>query len=253
MRLLLFFPILVIFLACNNTDRGMKQNSDGDKNFQQLADEFLNGYLGWRPQVAVALGFHEYDGRISNFDKASIDAELKRLREYDQKLAEIDTASLGEKMFYDYRILRSAIKNELFTFEDLKVYTHNPMTYAGLLDVNVYIKRNYAPLEQRLQSIISVENQTPSIVQAAQSNLEDSLPKPYVETAIAIAGGTVEFIKGDLIVALKEVKNDSLMSQFKVANELPLHLCKNSLNGSKKLPKPTTSMPSERRMQKMLL
>src|SRR5439155_9950048 len=44
--------------------------------------------------------------------------------------------SLSPKMFYDYRILRMAIKAELFNFADLKVYSHNPMTYAGLLDVN---------------------------------------------------------------------------------------------------------------------
>ena len=122
-------------------------------------------------------------------------------------------------MFYDYRILRMAIKAELFNFADLKVYSHNPMTYAGLLDVNLYIKRNYAPLEQRLRSIISAEKKTPSIVAAAAANLEDSLPKPYIETAIAIAGGTVDFLKGDLLVALKDVKNDSLMSQFKMAND----------------------------------
>src|SRR5262245_41479493 len=111
MRLLFFLPILVIFLACNNSDKSVKQNSDADKSFQELADEFLNCYLAWRPQAAVALGFHEYDGKISNFDKASIDAELRRLRDYDQKVAAIDTAVLSEKAFYDYRILQSGIKN----------------------------------------------------------------------------------------------------------------------------------------------
>ena len=104
------------------------------------------------------------------------------------------------------------------TFEDLKIYTHNPMTYAGLLDVNLYIKRNYAPMEQRLHSIILVEKQTPLIVAAAKANLDDSLPKPYIETAMSIAGGTVDFLKGDLLVALKEVKNDSLMKEFTAAN-----------------------------------
>src|SRR5690242_938594 len=221
MRLLFIVPTLFIFGACNNADKSESSNNAGnaDKTFGQLSDEFLQGYLNWRPQAAVALGFHEYDGKIADFSKASLDNELKRLKDYDQKLAALDTSSLSEKMFYDYRILRAAIENEIFSFEDLKTYTHNPMTYAGLLDVNLYIKRNYAPLEQRVHSIIDVEKKTPSIVAAAKANLNDSLPKPYIETAISIATGTVDFLKGDLLVALKEVKNDSLMKQFTAAND----------------------------------
>ena len=220
MKLSFIIPAVFLFSACNNEDKSATTgNENTDKAFQQLSDEFLQGYLTWRPQAAVALGFHEFDGKIADLSKSSLDNELKRLKDYDQRLAHIDTSSLSEKIFYDYRILHAAIKNEIFTFEDLKIYSHNPMTYAGLLDVNLYIKRNYAPIEQRLHSIIQVEKQTPAIVAAAKANLGDSLPKPYIETAVAIASGTVDFLKGDLLVALKEVKNDSLMKQFTAAND----------------------------------
>jgi len=241
MRLLFIVPTLFIFGACNNADKNANANSGGtaDKTFQQLSDEFLQGYLNWRPQAGVALGFHEYDGKIADLSKVSVDNELKRLKDFDQKLTVIDTSSLSEKMYYDYRILQAAIKNEIFNFEDLKAYTHNPMTYAGLLDVNLYIKRNYAPIEQRVHSIIEVEKQASVIVAAAKANLDDSLPKPYIETAMSIASGTVDFLKGDLLVALREVKNDSLMKQFTVANDSAI----SSLNGlvswlqKEKLPK----------------
>src|SRR5437762_4922316 len=219
MKLLFFFFGLLIMLGCNNTDKREKSRSDADKTFEQTANKMLQGFLSWRPQAAVALGFHEYDGKIADLNKNSLRAEVDRLKDYDQKLAGIDTNSLSKKMFYDYRILRLAIRNELFNFEDFKVYNRNPMTYAGLLDVNLYVKRNYAPLEQRLEAIISVEKETPSIVAAGKENLDDSLPRPYVETAIAIAGGTIDFLKGDLPVALKVVKDDSLMSRFKTVND----------------------------------
>jgi uncharacterized protein (DUF885 family) len=221
--LLLFF---IFIISCNNNDKKTDQN-DADQTFQQSADDFLKGYLDWRPQAAVALGFHEYDGKISDYSKASLDNELKRLKDYEQKLTAIDTTSLSAKMFYDFRILRLAIKNEIFNFEDLKAYNHNPMNYAGLIDVNLYIKRNYAPLEKRLQFVINVESQAPSLFAAAKANLDDSLPKPYIETAIAITRGTIEFLKGDLQVALKEVKNDSLMAIFKKANDSAIQ----SMNG----------------------
>lgn len=52
-------------------------------------------------------------------------------------------------------MLQSSIKNELFFIEDLGYYTKNPMSYAGAIDVNIYIKRNFAPIEQQIKSIIA--------------------------------------------------------------------------------------------------
>src|SRR4030095_15704264 len=221
MKVSFLIPVVLFFTACNNEDKSAATSNENnaDKSFEQLSDEFLQGYLNWRPQGAVALGFHEYDGKIADFSKASLDNELRRLKDYDQRLTTIDTSSLSEKMFYDYRTLRLAIKNEIFNFEDFKAYSHNPMVYAGLLDVNLYIKRNYAPIEQRLHSIIQVEKQTPLIVAAAKANLADSLPRPYIQTAISIAARTIDFLTGNLLVALKEVKNDTLMKQFTAAND----------------------------------
>jgi uncharacterized protein (DUF885 family) len=256
MKRTFFLPALFVFIvSCNTNDKKASKN-ERDKTFQQVADDFLKGYLDWRPQGAVALGFHEYDGKISDYSRSSLDNELKRLKDYEQKLTAIDTASLSTKMFYDFRILRLAIKNEIFNFEDLKAYNHNPMVYGGLIDVNLYIKRNYAPLEKRLQSVINVENQAPSLFAAAKTNLDDSLPKPYIETAISITRGTVEFLKGDLQTALKGVKNDSLMIVFKKANDSAIRSMNDFVGWllKEKLPKANNHFAIGREnYQKMLL
>jgi len=201
-----------------NNFPGMKASTD--TSFQKLADEYLNGYLAWRPLYAVALGFHEgYDGKTTDYSKASLDRELSRLKSFDTELASIDTAGLSSRDFFDFRILRASIKDDIFSFEDQHAYTHNPMTYATAVDVNTYVKRNFAPLEERIKYIISTENALPSILAAAKANLEDSLPKPYIETAINITTGNAAFLKGDLLTALKDVKNDTLMAAFKKAND----------------------------------
>ena len=66
----------------------------------------------------------------------------------------------------------------------MAIYERNPMTYASAIDLNVYVKRKFAPIEDRVRSIIVVENQAPNIMIAARTNLADVLPKPYVELAI---------------------------------------------------------------------
>jgi uncharacterized protein (DUF885 family) len=158
-------------------------------------------------------------------------------------MSAVDTASLSTKMFYDFRILRSAIKGEIFTFEDMGSYNKNPMTYAGAVDVSIYIKRNFAPLEDRVKSIIAIEKNAPAVFAAAKQNLKDSLAKPYIQTAIEIAHGSTDFLGGDLKVALKDVKNDTLMKAFNAANKIAI----DAINGfadyltKEKLPKATNS------------
>ena len=61
--------------------------NDADAAFTQLADEYLAGYLAWRPQAGTALGFHEYDGKVTDFSKPSLDAELVRLKAFEHRLA----------------------------------------------------------------------------------------------------------------------------------------------------------------------
>ncbi|MEJ0082217.1 MAG: hypothetical protein WDM78_15020 [Puia sp.] len=99
------------------------------------------------------------------------------------------------------------------------------MSYAGAIDANTYVKRNFATPEKRLKSIIAIENAAPVFYENAKSNLRDSLAKPLVEMAIQIAKGSASFLGNDLLVALKDIKNDSLMIAFKSSNKKAIDAC----------------------------
>ena len=247
-------PVVMLF-SCRQT----KTSHDGtsaDASFQKLSDDYLEGYLNWRPENGVALGYHQYDGKVTDLSKGSLSKELSRLKDFDQKLSGTDSAALSPKMFYDFRILRSAIKNEILSFEDMGTYNKNPMTYAGAVDVSIYIKRDFAPIEERVSAIIAIEKSAPQVFAAAKQNLKDSLPKPYIETAMDIAQGTASFLGGDLKVALKDVKNDTLMKSFNAANKTAIDALNNYTAWLKteKLPKANNNYAiGEASYKKMLL
>ena len=236
------FIISIIMASCNNTSKESKGAGSGDQAFQSLTDNFLEGYLKWRPQTSVALGFHEYDGKTTDLSKSSIAGEVARLKSVDSSLALFDTTSLSPNMFRDYRILRMGIHNELFNIVDLGEYTKNPMNYAGAIDVNIYVKRNFGPIENRVKSIIAIENEAHNIFAAARANLQDSLAKPYIETAIEVAKGSADFLGGDLITALKDVKDTALMASFNKANKQAIEEVKSFADylEKEKLPKAHT-------------
>ncbi len=209
----------LLLAACREKQTPATVMSNNDSVFQAFSDNFLDGYFSWRPQLAVYMGLHDYDGKITDYSKSSIDRELERLKEYESKIAGLAPGSLSPKVYYDQRIILSGIRKEIFNFEDMNSYTLNPMTYAGSMDVNIYISRNFAPLENRIRSIIDIENKAPEVFDAARANLQDSLPLPYIQLAVDIAKGSADFLSKDLVMALKGEKNDTLMTAFRKSNK----------------------------------
>ena len=209
----------VIFYGCGQPQNAPASSGGADSAFSQFSENFLKSWLDWRPQNAISLGYHEYDKQVTDYSKASIDAELGRLKDYRTKLGTLDTAGLSAHAFIDYRILRSAIDNEIFLFENRQIYRNNPMTYVQAVDIDTYIKRDFAPLEERVGDIIAVERQFPVLFANAKANLNDSLARPYIEMAINIAKGSAGYLSGELLTALAGVKNDTLMTAFRSANQ----------------------------------
>src|SRR6185436_14240553 len=69
------------------------------------------------------------------------------------------------------------------------------------------------------KSLIAIENQAPALLASARENLADSLPKPYVETAVLVANGAADYMQKELLDALKDLQNDSLRKAFEASNK----------------------------------
>jgi len=207
----------VLFLSALCLFRGFAAETE-DGEYEAVAEEYIKGYLSAHPLEGTALGLHEYDGKITDYSRLALDAELSRLRRFDDRLTKFDSAKLSPRQSIDLRILQAAVKKDLFKMQDMSVFERNPMVYARAADVNVYIKRNFAPLEDRVRSLTAIESQIPNILIAARTNLNDVLPKPYVELAIQIARGSADFLKKDLVAAIGNLKDEQLRVAFHEAN-----------------------------------
>jgi uncharacterized protein (DUF885 family) len=214
------FVFILFFVAIGPSPEGIRgfaaETEDGE--YEAVAEEYIKGYLGAHPLEGTALGLHEYDGKITDYSRLALDAELSRLRRFDDRLSKFDRGKLSPRQSIDLRILQAAVKKDLFEMQDMSVFERNPMVYARAADVNVYIKRNFAPLEDRVRSVVAIESQIPNILIAARTNLNDVVPKPYVELAIQIAKGSADFLKKDLVAAIGNLKDEQLRVAFHEAN-----------------------------------
>jgi uncharacterized protein (DUF885 family) len=197
---------------------GLPAAQSQDADYEAVAEEYIKGYFAARPVLATSLGMHEYDGKVTDYSRLALDAELSRLRRFDDRLSKFDLARLGQRQSIDLRILQAAVKKELFQRVDMGIFERDPMVYARAADVNVYIKRNFAPLEDRVHSVVQIEQQVPNIIIAAKTNLDEVLPQPYVEIAIRVAKGSAEFLRNDLAATANQVKDDRVKAEFIESN-----------------------------------
>jgi len=211
----LFFALILLTLSLRTA--GFAAQTE-DAEYEAVAEEYIKTYLAAHPLQGTALGLHEYDGKISDYSRLALDAELSRLRRFDDRLGKFDLTKLSPRQSIDLRILQTAVKRDLFEMQEMSTFERNPMVYARAADVNVYIKRNFAPLEDRVRSLVAIESQIPNILIAARTNLNEKLPKPFVELAIQIARGSADFLKKDLVAAVSGVKDEQLRAAFQEAN-----------------------------------
>jgi uncharacterized protein (DUF885 family) len=215
LRKALAFALILLTLALREAVFAAQTE---DAEYEAVAEEYIKTYLAAHPLQGTALGLHEYDGKISDYSRLALDAELNRLQRFDDRLSKFDPTKLSSRQSIDLRILQAAVKKDLFEMQDMSIFERNPMVYARAADVNVYIKRNFAPLEDRVRSLVAIESQIPNILIAARTNLNETLPRPFVELAIQIARASADFLKKDLVTAVSGLKDEQIRVAFQEAN-----------------------------------
>src|SRR5205807_6956830 len=80
------------------------------------------------------------------------------------------------------------------------------------------IKRDFAPPEERLRSVIEREKQIPRALTQARKVLRNP-PKIYTDIAIEQLPGNIDFFQTTVPEAFKEVKDAALLAEFKRSND----------------------------------
>jgi uncharacterized protein (DUF885 family) len=184
----------------------------------RMTEEYLAALFDTYPTTAAALGLHDYDGRIPDVRGPARARRIAALQGFRSRLSALLPESLDPEDAHDHTLLRLAADEELFELEQLREFERNPLAFAGPLDVSGYIKRNYAPLPQRVRSLTAHLQQVPDYLDRARQTLQEPVPRPFLETALEVYAGTIEFQERDLMTAVQAVGPGPLWSGFEQAN-----------------------------------
>jgi uncharacterized protein (DUF885 family) len=191
-----------------------KAPSQASQQWSSIANGFIEDYLQAQPFFAAQSGRHEFDGQLPDLSPHGIKREIARLHDARTQIAAVDPAPLEPRERFDREYLLSVIDKDLFWLEKARYPFSNPYFYLNNIDPDMYLSRNYAPLDVRMKAYIKYARAIPKLVADVQENLKGPLPKTYVELGIADFGGFADFYTKDVAPIFATVSDPDLQKQL---------------------------------------
>ena len=150
----------LLLAACGGSDNAAVPEPEAKQPWAEFAATTIDEYYRRNPESAVDAGLHQYDGQMTDI---SLEAQAEYASWIDGVLVEAASYSdLEGTEAFERDYLSTAFNGELFWMRDTNFRTKNPLSYTGL-SFSVYVDREYAPLEQRIQAYTKYMQQAPRI------------------------------------------------------------------------------------------
>jgi len=196
--------------APQSTAPAKKPPSQASQQWSAITNSFVEDYLRDQPFFAAQSGRHEFDGQLPDLSAHGIKRQIARLHDARTQIAAVDPTPLEPTERFDREYLLVVVDRDLFELEKANYPATNPYWYIGNIDPDMYLSRNYAPLETRMKAYIKYAQGIPKMATDIQANLVGPLPKTFVELGIADFGGFADFYTKDVTPVFASVANPDL-------------------------------------------
>jgi len=165
------------------------------QQFQMASDEYFDQvYFPYAPTQGTLAGYHQYDTQLEDYSRKNIDAEIAALKSFEKRIEAIhpDDSAADFVPRSDREIVLANIRSELLTLETIRPLEKNADNYSSTCANGAFtlMERNFAPLDERLRSLVAREKQMPAVLAEARVNLKNP-PRIFTEIAIEQLPGTV--------------------------------------------------------------
>jgi uncharacterized protein (DUF885 family) len=200
---------------------GLAQSIDAKpRSFREVVDAYFEDYFKANPSQATGVGFHQYDRQLEDFSLAAHQRNRRLLLTYLAEFQAISPSALAPLERDDREIMIALIHSGLLEEDRIQMWRKNPDAYSGAVTGSIFalIKRNFAPLPERLRSVIEREKQIPRALMQAREVLRNS-PKIYTDIAIEQLPGNVDFFQTTVTETFKDVPDEALRAEFRRSND----------------------------------
>ena len=196
-----------------------ENDQNSSSAFVQLSERIIGEHWDFYPTAGSRIGRHEFDGRLPDLNPTSVNRRKSDIKRGLSELQALSTEPLSHDEVVSRRMLELFLRRELFTFEEMRPLENNPMRQAGFLNVGNYVRRDYAPLEDRLRAATSALTQVPDFLRTLDAALRDDLSRHIVDMSVESYGGMAQFYRNDLSSFAGKVKDNEIAADFTASIE----------------------------------
>jgi uncharacterized protein (DUF885 family) len=188
--------------------------------FQDVVETFYHDEFRAHPIKATDIGVHDYDAEVDDLSRDGQTKNAVRLHKALDDFTAIDPATLSAGDRDDRETLINSIKGKLLDVETIGYWQKDPNVYVRSATSAVFdlVHRDFAPVADRLRSVIAREGQIPMLLATGKANIEHP-PRAFVDIAIRNVAGSIDFLKTGAPVAFAAVEDQQLKREFTTAND----------------------------------
>ncbi len=192
---------------------------------QTLLDEILCD----SPTTATFLGDHRYDDKLGDYSPAAIEDQRRRLGKWLDHFQGLDTQGWSLDAQIDRTLMVQVLKQVVRGFDKTRFLYRNPSNGPDecLGGVYLLIVRDFAPLPERMKSVLGRLREAPRVIQQTRALvIPEEVPQIWAEIALESAmqgvGLFAAFIPM-LAEAVPDMKDELVAAAQAAAAELQTH------------------------------
>jgi uncharacterized protein (DUF885 family) len=161
-----------------------------------LAGAIIEGALDRDPVEATYLGDHRRDTELPDPSADAASRRAAQVRSQVAELAAVDLESPDDEV--DAAVLRTSLAAELLDLDEICEAEWNPMLHNPGNGLHALISRDFAPLEERLESAVARLAATPAYLDAARVRLGE-MCRVHLDTALDQLDGTIRMLDSEIV------------------------------------------------------
>jgi hypothetical protein len=216
---LLFISVVITLSGCQpqpvNTNQVSNTNTvAANPRWDSYVEQFLTDYFAANPNVGIYQGRHEFDGKLPDWSPEGLNKEISRLKSEREKAAAFKDTELDDRQRFERDYLISQIDKDLFWRETADQPHKNPYFYSDPIDPDVYVSREYAPLDVRIKAFTAYARNVPAALEQAKRNLAPPLAMNLIKIGRQTIGGLADFYDKDVVTVFAPVTDQQVQKDF---------------------------------------
>lgn len=156
-------------------------------DFYRRTEEYLERLMELNPVTATHLGEHRWDDRLGDYTRDGRETQHQEMLEALSEFEAMETESFSPEAQIDHALITHLFQSFIRDYEKVESHRRNPGIYVSevLGGSFALILRDFAPLSERLRSVLGRVRQVPRVLGEGEVNIDpERTPRIWAEVAV---------------------------------------------------------------------